>query len=91
MMVEMEENSAKRRKSNNRVEQTENIIISNENEPKVERCAICRQNITEISLYNGHPNNSVDEYVALTNEKLLIFTGEESNVHDLDARPTHKV
>lgn len=60
-------------------------------EVKPERCVICRQYSNELVLYNGHPNNSVDEYVALTDDKLMLFTGEESEIHQNDERPTHKV
>lgn len=80
----------KRRKTDN-FEQPKEKIVLNSIEPNTERCIICRQYLTEVSLYNGHPNNSVDEYVALTDEKLMLFTGDESNIDDLDTRPTHKV
>ncbi|XP_044758419.1 DNA (cytosine-5)-methyltransferase 1-like isoform X2 [Coccinella septempunctata] len=61
--------------------------------PKVkpERCTICRQFIDDTPLYNGHPNNSVEEYIALTDDQLSLFTGEESYVNEQDCRPTHKV
>lgn len=86
-----ENHRKKRRKTNNiKQSQKENVLIK-ESETKTERCDICRQYLTEVSLYNGHPNNSVDEYVALTHEKLMLFTGDESDIHDLDTRPTHKV
>lgn len=75
-------------------EETEEIkqeIILKPSETKVERCLICKQYSNEVLLYNGHPNNSVDEYVALTDEKLMLFTGDESEVNQQDERPTHKV
>lgn len=58
---------------------------------KNERCNICRQYIDDVLLYNGHPNNSVDEFVALTDEKLLLFTGNEAAIHEQDEFPTNKV
>ncbi|KAL3272241.1 hypothetical protein HHI36_022724 [Cryptolaemus montrouzieri] len=58
---------------------------------KQERCNICRQFVDNIILYDGHPNNSSEEYIALTSEKLSLFTGEESYVDEQDNRPTHKI
>lgn len=86
-----EENPSKKRKTNDAVQLKRGKSILIPNEPNSERCSICGQYITEVSLYNGHPNDSVDEYIALTNEKLMLFTGEESDINDLDLRPTHKV
>lgn len=85
-----EENLTKKRKPNHcQFEGKKFVLVTNQ--PKLERCPICRQYITEALLYNGHPNNSLDEYVALTDKKLMLFTGDESTVNDLDFRPTHKV
>ncbi|XP_045468881.1 DNA (cytosine-5)-methyltransferase 1-like isoform X2 [Harmonia axyridis] len=85
------ENVAKKVKSNEEVcdEVTNRVVLPPKSKP--ERCIICRQFKDNITLYNGHPNNSVEEYIALTDEKLSIFTGEESNVNEQDCRPTHKV
>lgn len=85
-----EENPSKKRKTSD-VQSGKRKSVLIPNVPNPERCSICRQYITEVSLYNGHPNDSVDEYIALTNEKLMLFTGEESDVNDIDLRPTHKV
>lgn len=86
---ETEENVAKKLKTEE-VEITKSEIVLKP-QVKPERCLICRQYTNELLLYNGHPNNSVEEYIALTDEKLLLFTGEEANVHEHDTRPTHKV
>ncbi|KAF5303293.1 hypothetical protein FQA39_LY10032 [Lamprigera yunnana] len=58
---------------------------------KSERCNICKQYTNDVLLYNGHPNNSVEEYIMLTDEKLLLFTGMEANVDATDERPIHKI
>ncbi|XP_044757853.1 DNA (cytosine-5)-methyltransferase PliMCI-like [Coccinella septempunctata] len=89
-MVDCEENIAKKAKPSKNeivIEKPSKVALP----PKVkpERCSICRQFSDDITLYNGHPNNSVEEYIALTNDKLSLFTGEES--HEQDCRPTHKV
>ncbi|KAF5294330.1 hypothetical protein FQR65_LT10783 [Abscondita terminalis] len=72
----------------------ENEFISAVEKPpqvKAERCTICKQYIDEVSLYNGHPNNSVEEFIALTDERLMLFTGNELDLHETDERPVHKV
>lgn len=66
------------------------LVDGNEGD-KPERCQICRQYVSEVLSYNGHPNNSVDEYVALTDEKLMLFTGDETHINKQDERPIHKV
>lgn len=87
---EDEESISKKHKSEVTDAIKEEIVIK-VTQPKPERCLICKQYSNELTLYNGHPNNSVDEYVALTDEKLMLFTGEESAIHENDERPTHKV
>lgn len=76
-------------------EETANVkshecVVSSANS-KSERCIICRQYIEEVAFYNGHPNNAVEEYIALTDEKLSLFTGDEVCINQHDERPTHKV
>lgn len=56
-----------------------------------ERCGICKQYENEILYYHGHPNNSVEEYITLTNDSLMLFTGDEASLDENDERPTHKV
>lgn len=41
--------------------------------------------------YSGHPKDAVEEFVALTNPKLSLFTGEESMVDETDERPQNKL
>jgi DNA (cytosine-5)-methyltransferase 1 len=57
------------------------------------KCEICRQilNDPDLRLYQGHPDESVEEFVALTDPKLSLFTGEEDAIHDHDQRPQNKV
>lgn len=57
------------------------------------KCAICRQILDDpdLRLYQGHPDESVEEFVALTDPKLSLFTGEEDAIHDHDQRPQNKV
>lgn len=42
-----------------------------------EQCNICGQflNNSDIIFYQGHPQDSVEEFVALTNEKLVLASG----------------
>ncbi|XP_014253428.1 DNA (cytosine-5)-methyltransferase 1-like [Cimex lectularius] len=56
------------------------------------RCDICCQLLeSDIKLYEGHPNNAVEEFVALTDPKLSLFTGDEEVVDDYDSRPQNKI
>ncbi|KAF5289567.1 hypothetical protein FQA39_LY15014 [Lamprigera yunnana] len=57
---------------------------------KSKRCRICKQCIDDALLYNGHPNNLVEEYIMLTDEMLQLFTGTKATVHATDERPIHK-
>lgn len=88
---EDDESITKKFKTENDNEAVKEEIDIKPSEVKPERCVICRQYSNELVLYNGHPNNSADEYVALTDDKLMLFTGEESEIHQNDERPTHKV
>lgn len=46
--------------------------------PDIEKCDICGQflNNSDIIYYQGHPQNAVEEFIALTNEKLLLASGK---------------
>ncbi|CAK1556371.1 unnamed protein product [Leptosia nina] len=48
----------------------------------MEKCGSCGQflNNSDIIYYQGHPQNSVEEYIALTNDKLLLISGEEGDI-----------
>lgn len=57
------------------------------------RCEVCRQHLTDpdLRLYPGHPEGAAEEFIALTDPKLSLFTGEEEFVHEYDERPQHKI
>ncbi|XP_068633744.1 DNA (cytosine-5)-methyltransferase 1-like isoform X2 [Battus philenor] len=50
--------------------------------PETEKCDICGQflNNSDIIYFQGHPQDSVEEFIALTNEKLLLASGEDGDV-----------
>ena len=41
----------------------------------------------DIKTYSGHPNGSVEEFVALADDSLALFTGEEDMIHEGDELP----
>ncbi|XP_013143936.1 PREDICTED: DNA (cytosine-5)-methyltransferase PliMCI-like [Papilio polytes] len=47
-----------------------------------EQCDICGQylNNSDIIYYQGHPQNAVEEFIALTNEKLLLASGDDGDI-----------
>ncbi|XP_071444299.1 DNA (cytosine-5)-methyltransferase 1-like [Hetaerina americana] len=59
------------------------------------KCTMCKQTLKDnpdLVFYGGHPNNAVDEEVALVDPRLSLFTGDE--VGDIDAadeRPQNKI
>uniref|UniRef100_A0A1B6LRH7 RFTS domain-containing protein n=1 Tax=Graphocephala atropunctata TaxID=36148 RepID=A0A1B6LRH7_9HEMI len=57
------------------------------------KCDICRQLLldSDLRLYVGHPRDAVDEYIALTDPKLSLFTGEEGCINEYDERPQNKI
>lgn len=59
----------------------------------MKRCDICRQQLEspDLLLFPGHPEGAVEEFIALTDQKLSLFTGDEEFVHEYDERPQHKV
>ncbi|XP_060803321.1 DNA (cytosine-5)-methyltransferase PliMCI isoform X2 [Amyelois transitella] len=59
----------------------ENVNIKNK-QPDLEKCMICGQflNNSDIIYYQGHPQDAVEEFVALTNEKLVLSAGDEGDV-----------
>lgn len=52
--------------------------IHNNNNSNTEKCDICGQflNNSDLIYYHGHPQNAVEEYIALTNEKLVLSSGK---------------
>ncbi|CAG4956224.1 unnamed protein product [Colias eurytheme] len=47
-----------------------------------EKCLICGQflNNSDIIYYQGHPQDAMEEFIALTNEKLLLVAGDEGDI-----------
>lgn len=69
---------------------TGRTATSNRKEPI---CEICRQKLQDKDLkeYAGHPNDAVDEYNAVIDEKLSLFNGEEEDVIQHDWRAINKI
>ncbi|KAL1490161.1 hypothetical protein ABEB36_012900 [Hypothenemus hampei] len=59
--------------------------------PTLIRCSTCKQGLYSVLPYEGHPNNSIEEFLALTDERLSVFTGKEEFNNNLDQFPTHKI
>ncbi|XP_041979201.1 DNA (cytosine-5)-methyltransferase PliMCI-like [Aricia agestis] len=63
-----------------------NNIHSNINEDQEklnqEKCNICGQylNNSDILYFQGHPQNAIEEFVALTHEKLVLSSGDEGDI-----------
>lgn len=57
------------------------------------RCHTCCQLLEnpDLKLYEGHPGGAVEEYVALTDPRLSLFSGEEDMIHEHDERPQNKI
>jgi len=57
------------------------------------RCTVCRQRLDDPNLqyFSGPPLNAVEECIALTDQSLSLFTGEEENVSEMDQRPILKL
>lgn len=85
------ETVSKRVKINHFVNSKSNGIKLSSPKPKNQRCTVCKQALENIPMYNGHPNNSNEEFIALTDDKLSVFTGKEEQFNDQDDFPTHKV
>lgn len=85
------ETVSKRVKINHFFNSKSNGIKLSSPKPKNQRCNVCKQGLENIPMYNGHPNNSNEEFIALTDDKLSVFTGKEEQFNDQDDFPTHKV
>ncbi|XP_046965733.1 DNA (cytosine-5)-methyltransferase 1-like isoform X2 [Vanessa cardui] len=50
--------------------------------PDIEKCDTCGQflNNSDIIYYQGHPQDAVEEFIALTNEKLVLASGEDGDI-----------
>lgn len=56
---------------------------------KNDRCECCREKV--FSMYPGHPENAVEEYITLTNPELCLFNGDENNLDEYDQWPQQKI
>lgn len=93
-----EEPVAKRLKLDSKYEETikEKKSVkkkSNAHSGKVDSCSICLQRLsdTDLQLYQGHPSEAVEEFIALTDAKLNLFTGEEKKLDEADSFPLNKI
>ncbi|KAF7281042.1 DNA (cytosine-5)-methyltransferase 1-like [Rhynchophorus ferrugineus] len=88
--LDEEEPFSKRRKHSKSNNSMVKVKI-NSPKPKNQRCTLCKQHLSTVPFYNGHPNNSCEEYIALTDERLSVFNGNEEQFNDQDDFPTHKI
>ncbi|XP_014605619.1 PREDICTED: DNA (cytosine-5)-methyltransferase PliMCI-like [Polistes canadensis] len=81
----------KHKDSNHNISEEKPVIKKVVDTPQ--KCEYCRQKliVDEIKLYQGHPNGAVEEFVALTDSRLSLFTGEEATIHESDERPQNKL
>lgn len=89
-MAESEEPNPKRTKRKP-LDEVEQQLKQQLPKSKSERCVKCKQFLDSVLLYNGHPNNSSDEFIALTDDKLSLYTGKEETFEETSELPTHKV
>lgn len=89
-MQDIEEPSSKRIKRNP-LKKVEQKKVLNFSKVKTERCVNCKQFLDSVLIYNGHPNNSNEEFIALTDERLSLYTGKEETFEETNELPTHKV
>lgn len=63
--------------NDNNVDKIVSSAVNNNNADNMEQCNICGQflNNSDIIYYQGHPQDAVEEYIALTNEKLVLSAG----------------
>lgn len=76
-------------KKDNAAKPKKNINISEQ----ISRCKVCRQDLDdpELRMFQGPPNNALEEEVALFDPKLSLFNGTEECVSYEDSRPSHKL
>ncbi|KAM3965336.1 DNA cytosine-5 methyltransferase [Aphomia sociella] len=75
-------NNNVRNENNNGQHTTKSQLTSVDNISNVEKCDICGQylNNSDIIYYQGHPQNAVEEFIALTNDKLVLASGDEGDI-----------
>ncbi|CAI9739711.1 DNA (cytosine-5)-methyltransferase 1-like [Octopus vulgaris] len=57
------------------------------------KCRGCKQLLDdpELVLFHGDPPDAVEEFIALTDTKLSVFSGNDDEVSSFDERPQHKL
>lgn len=57
------------------------------------RCSQCRQLLDDpdLVIFPGDAEDAVEEFIALTDQSLSVFTGEEEDISSMDQRPQIKV
>ncbi|ESN92163.1 hypothetical protein HELRODRAFT_116156 [Helobdella robusta] len=74
---------------------TEQLQLINHPKNKfiIERCTECGQILDEqeIVMYPGDSGEAVEEFVALTDSRLSLFTGDEQEIDEADERPQHRL
>lgn len=65
---------------NGKVEDLDSIDKKNSvtsTDTQIERCHLCDRNLNdpELKFFYGHPQNAVEEYIALTDENLVLASG----------------
>ncbi|CAD0201424.1 unnamed protein product [Chrysodeixis includens] len=70
------------KKEQNEIKQNLEVESHKRNMPDTEKCDICGQflNNSDIVYYQGHPQDAVEEYIALTNEKLVLASGDDGDI-----------
>ena len=76
--------SGEEQKENGKTQNNNEVISYKKSVPDNEKCNICGQflNNSDIIYYQGHPQDAVEEYIALTNEKLVLASGQSSMLID---------
>ncbi|PZC79547.1 hypothetical protein B5X24_HaOG216212 [Helicoverpa armigera] len=80
MQIQKQDGSQQEPKQNGK---SENELASVQKSlPDNEKCNICSQflNNSDLIYYQGHPQDAVEEYIALTNEKLVLASGDDGDI-----------
>lgn len=75
--VEVEPNTTEDTKSDMNMDGYMDTTENLSNNSNTEKCETCGQflNNSDLIYYQGHPQDAVEEYIALTNEKLVLSSG----------------
>ncbi|CAG9786638.1 unnamed protein product [Diatraea saccharalis] len=69
-------------RSDSDVDDNEGTITNGKSYVNTEKCDICGQflNNSDIIYYEGHPQDAIEEFIALTNEKLVLASGDDGDI-----------